>query len=112
MQEEKKEPKSENQSTFSEKKKEDKKEKPKKKISLRMKIILFETLLILIVAVAFWGYYSLSSDKLKKAEEITKESEIIKQEKERCTALVAQEGGDFDDYDYCKRFLRLITKQD
>ena len=72
--------------------------------------------LLVIVSIAFFGYYKLTQNKIKSAKEIELHTYELQQinykiesEVKRCNNLLSQGEGNFDEYEYCTGFVKYFS---
>lgn len=87
-------------------------DKPKKKFPFR--IVFFIIVCLSILGVVWYGYYWYTNtvSKSRQAEKVLVDSQNyqilssqINTELARCQAFIAQEQGEFGQFEYCKRFI-------
>ncbi|MFP4514502.1 MAG: hypothetical protein ACLFNO_00660 [Parcubacteria group bacterium] len=84
---------------------EDYKEKKNKK-SFKTKVILVETIILIIVLAGAYLYYNIQSEKINQINESSEKLEILNQELETCQTLITQDQVNPEEYDYCRSLLR------
>ena len=74
--------------------------------SWKTKIIFFLLLVIVFLSVGGWLYLRNVTPKLRQANQALAELKLLNEERQRCSQILAQQSGEFADYDYCKQFLQ------
>ena len=86
--------------------------KIKKNSSSKSKLTVFLVMLLLITAGSFYFYFR-STQNLK--DEYNNGINIIQKlssEKERCSSLLSQQSGNFNEYEYCRKLLEVFPQKD
>ncbi|MDD5681362.1 MAG: hypothetical protein PHI59_09015 [Candidatus Omnitrophica bacterium] len=86
------------------------KENAKKKNNVLLKIILFLILFLLIASAGFYFYYKDTQTKRAKYNSSIQQIENLQKEKDRCSQVLGQGSGEFEDYEYCSQLLRVFPK--
>jgi len=74
----------------------------KRRLGFKTRIILFELLIIITMALAGWYFWN----RIQTANQYINEHKILIEEKDRCQNLISQQEGSFEDYEYCKTLLQ------
>lgn len=85
---------------------------------INVRTVIFIVIGILIIAGIWYGYYWINSTQKKitqaenvilKAANFDSLSEKIQNEFQRCQAFIAQEQGQFGEFEYCKGFINWVN---
>lgn len=82
----------------------------KKKSSVSVKIIIFLILLLVAVSGVFYFYYQSTQGKIIEYNKKLQEIKSLQSEQDRCSTVLSQESGNFDDYEYCLQLLQVFPK--
>jgi uncharacterized protein (UPF0333 family) len=86
------------------------KENARKKNNISLKIILFLILFLLILSTGFYFYYKDTQTKRIEYNSSMQQIENLQKEKDRCSQVLSQGSGEFEDYEYCSQLLRVFPK--
>jgi flagellar basal body-associated protein FliL len=81
-------------------------EKKASKPSWKTRMIIFLFLLAVALSFSLWFYIRSTEKQRSEYQRASQEVNLIKEERNRCSALVNQQQGDFGEYEYCRRFLQ------
>jgi flagellar basal body-associated protein FliL len=84
----------------------DKDNKTKKKKSFKTKVIMVETIILIIVLAAAFLYFNTQAEKRQEISDSYEKLEIINQELNECENLITQDQVNPDEYNYCRLLLR------
>jgi len=87
-----------------------KKELNKKHGQWKNKLIYILFLIVIIEGLVFWFYRQSVSEKFQKTNETITQVEILNQEKQRCSDILAQTSGEYADYEYCKKLIQKFSE--
>lgn len=82
----------------------------KKRFSFSSKLIIFLALILCFVSIAFYLYIKTTAELKIQYNQGIKYLEALNSEQERCSNLLSQESGRFDDYEYCRQLLQVFPK--
>lgn len=86
-----------------------------------MKIKLYLILIVIVFALALFGYYWLSgvfreNEQAKIMNSDSNKFQMIKKsisdETDRCEKFISQSEGDFGSFEYCKKFINWVNSQE
>jgi len=88
----------------------DEKSVKKKRSNVSLKIIIFLFLLLAGTLGGFYFYYRNTQAKIIECDEKFQEIKNLQSEKERCSIVLSQESGNFNDYEYCRQLLQVFPQ--
>ena len=86
-------------------------EKDKKGFSFKSKLIVFLILLLLITACSFYLYFSSMQNLKDEYNNGVNALQKLSSEKERCSSLLSQQSGNFNEYEYCSKLLEFFPNK-
>lgn len=85
---------------------EEKIEKKSKKKSFKGKVILIETIVLIVVLAVSYLYYNNQREKRQEVNNSYEQLQVLKEELSECQNLIAQDQVNPGEYDYCRLLLR------
>lgn len=92
-------------------------EKPQEKKPFPIRLVLFLVVGILLISGIWYGYYWYSSTnaalneakrRIGEADAYVQLTQKIEEEHRRCQQFIAQEEGEFGEFQYCQRFIEWV----
>jgi len=79
------------------------KSKPRR-LDFKSRIILLQTAVIALLLLGAWIFYN----RIQAANRYLTTFEILTMEKEKCTSVISQGSGSFDEFQYCSQLLKTF----
>lgn len=84
--------------------------KVRQKIAFKTRFIYFLILSLFAVSVTLYLYIKTTSESKFEYDQGIGYLDTLNKEQERCTNILAQESGNFEDYDYCRQLLQTFPQ--
>lgn len=80
-------------------------------LSLPVKLLLLESTLIILGVLAVIIYWNSTANSRALISAQQRDLEILSFEREQCSALIQQQQGDFNQYEYCRQLLQRFAQE-